>query len=123
VELCCYRIVQEALTNAGRHAPGSPIRVQLGYQPDALSVRVSNGRGVPPSGPGRPGESAGYGLTGLRERVETLRGEFRAGPDQDGFTVNALLPAAPAGTAPAGTARAGTARAGAARAGTGDDPR
>ena len=98
VELCCYRIVQEALTNAGRHAPGSPIRVHLGYQPDALSVRVSNGRGGPPAGPGRPGESAGYGLTGLRERVETLRGEFQAGPDErGGFGVTALLPAVPAG--------------------------
>ena len=43
VELCGYRLVQEALTNAGRHAPGSTVRVDLGYQPDALSVRISNG--------------------------------------------------------------------------------
>jgi signal transduction histidine kinase len=92
VELCCYRIVQEALTNAGRHAPGSAVRVEVGYHPAALSVRVSNGRGT---GPVRPAASPGYGLTGLRERVEMLRGEFRAGPDGDGgFDVTALLPVA-----------------------------
>jgi len=98
VELCCYRIVQEALTNAGRHAPGRRVRVELRYQPAALSVRVSNGGpGVPPRGQGgRPGP-AGYGLTGLRERVEMLHGEFRAGPgSRGGFEVAAVLPAAPA---------------------------
>jgi signal transduction histidine kinase len=97
VELCGYRIVQEALTNAGRHAPGARVRVQLGYQPAALSVRVSNDApSLPPRGPGeRPG-SAGYGLTGLRERVEMLHGEFRAGPDsRGGFEVAAVLPAGP----------------------------
>jgi signal transduction histidine kinase len=95
VELCCYRIVQEALTNAGRHAPGSAVRVEIGYLPTALSVRVSNGHASPASGPGRRAASSGYGLTGLRERVEMLRGEFRAGPDGDGgFDVSALLPVA-----------------------------
>jgi signal transduction histidine kinase len=95
VELCCYRIVQEALTNAGRHAPGSAVRVEVGYREAALGVRISNG----PAGPVRPAASSGYGLTGLRERVEILGGEFRAGPDDDGgFDVTALLPVAPAGT-------------------------
>jgi len=94
VELCCYRIVQEALTNAGRHAPGSTVRVEVDYREAALGVRVSNGHGT---GPVSPAGSSGYGLTGLRERVEMLRGEFRAGPDGDGgFGVTALLPAAPA---------------------------
>jgi len=95
VELCCYRIVQEALTNAGRHAAGSRVRVHLGYAADALSVRVVND---PPAEPHRGGgiKSAGqgYGLTGLRERVSMLRGEFRAGPDKrGGFAVSAVLPA------------------------------
>jgi signal transduction histidine kinase len=95
VELCCYRIVQEALTNAGRHAPGSAVRVEVGYLPAALSVRVSNGHASSAPGPGRQPASPGYGLTGLRERVEILRGEFRAGPDGDGgFDVTALLPVA-----------------------------
>jgi signal transduction histidine kinase len=94
VELCCYRIVQEALSNAGRHAPGSAIGVRLGYGPDALSVQVGNGRGGPPAAPARTGP--GYGLTGLRERVEMLRGEFAAGPDgAGGFEVTARLPALP----------------------------
>jgi signal transduction histidine kinase len=105
VELCCYRIVQEALTNAGRHAPGSRVRVDLCYRQASLSVRVSNGRsGYPLPGPGEPAAAGrswtgqgqpviGYGLTGLRERVEMLRGQFRAGPDeQGGFGVAAVLP-------------------------------
>jgi len=97
VELCGYRIVQEALTNARRHAPGSRVGVQLCYREATLSVRVSNDRGTgaaPPADPARPaGPAAGYGLTGLRERVEMLRGRFRAGPDgQGGFLVAALLP-------------------------------
>jgi signal transduction histidine kinase len=108
VELCGYRIVQEALTNAGRHAPGSRVRVDLAYQRASLSVRVSNGPPRPFAVPalaeqaaedhGRTGASqaaaACYGLTGLRERVEMLHGQFRAGADkQGGFLVAAVLPA------------------------------
>ena len=95
VELCCYRIVQEALTNVGRHAPGSRVQVHLRYAADALTVRVVND---PPAEPRRGGAAnaagQGYGLTGLRERVSMLRGEFRAGPDErGGFAVCAVLPA------------------------------
>lgn len=99
VELCCYRIVQEALTNAQRHAPGAPVTVQIGYGTDAVSVRVENGPGrwtelggdrLDRDAAGGPG----YGLTGLRERVSLVRGEFQAGPDRrGGFVVLALLPA------------------------------
>ncbi|HXP19072.1 MAG TPA: histidine kinase [Streptosporangiaceae bacterium] len=107
VELCCYRIVQEALTNAGRHAPASRVRVELCYQPDALSVRIGNGppdrgtgSGQPRAGEHGPQAASGFGLTGLRERVAMLGGEFRAGPDgQGGFLVSAMLPAL---TAPGG---------------------
>jgi signal transduction histidine kinase len=97
VELCCYRIVQEALTNAGRHAPGSAASVRLRYQQAALSVRVSNGpAGYSPPGPGQLPADNGYGLTGLRERVDMLRGQFSARPDREGgFVVCAELPAAP----------------------------
>ena len=102
VELCCYRIIQEALTNASRHAPGSQVRIELGYEADTLSVRIVND--VPPTrGEHSRGEhsrgghsrgAVGYGLTGLRERVGMLRGEFQAGPDgQGGFAVSASLPA------------------------------
>ena len=115
VELCCYRIIQEALTNAGRHAPGSQVRIELGYGADALSVRILNdglpgrhadgrapGRGEPGRGEPDRSEEPGYGLTGLRERVAMLRGAFRAGPDgQGGFAVAASLPA-PGRLAPGG---------------------
>lgn len=92
VELCCYRIVQEALTNARRHAPGAQVTVDICYGDDALSVRVANGAG--PAPPPVPASGPGYGLTGLRERVGLLHGEFRAGEDgRGGFEVAALLPA------------------------------
>ncbi|RBY92544.1 sensor histidine kinase [Blastococcus sp. TF02A-30] len=86
-----YRIVQEALTNAGRHAPGAAVTVAVGRTAGSLSVRVVNGRadGVPAGTPG-----GGYGLVGLAERVRTLGGRFTAGPRLDGgFCVEAVLPA------------------------------
>ena len=107
VELCCYRIVQEALTNARRHAPGSEVTIGLGYTAAGISVLVANGA------PSRRAEvpaaaRRGYGLPGLRERVAMLRGEFEARPDdRSGFVVSAMLPAPdPArASAPADTAR------------------
>jgi signal transduction histidine kinase len=92
VELCCYRIVQEALTNARRHAPAGPVTIELLYSAGGISVLISNG---PPARLPEPGSaSQGFGLTGLRERVAMLRGQFRAGPDPDGgFVVSAVLPA------------------------------
>ncbi len=107
VELCGYRVVQEGLTNARRHAPGSPVSVQLCYRDATLSVRVSDsGAKAAATLPGpapRPDQDqppvtgvTGYGLTGLRERVEMLRGRFEAGPDgRGGFLVTALLPIGP----------------------------
>ena len=110
VELCCYRIIQEALTNAGRHAPGSQVRIELSYGADTLTVRIGNdappgrrepGRGEHGRGEHGRGEEPGYGLTGLRERVSMLRGEFQAGPDgRGGFAVSALLPAPAPGGGP-----------------------
>ncbi len=93
VELCCYRIVQEALTNARRHAPGSEVTIGLGYTAAGISVLVANGapsrRADVPAAARR-----GYGLPGLRERVAMLRGEFEARPDdRGGFVVSAMLPA------------------------------
>jgi signal transduction histidine kinase len=92
VELCCYRVIQEALTNASRHAHGSKVRVELGFGADAVTATVSNSPGLPARGPS-PAEQAGFGLTGLRERVALLRGEFDAGPDRaGGFVVRAVVP-------------------------------
>jgi signal transduction histidine kinase len=94
VELCGYRIVQEALTNSGRHAAGSQVVVELGYESDALRVTIrDDGRGDS-SASGGSSAGSGFGLMGMRERVAMLGGEFDAGPDQTGgFRVAACLPA------------------------------
>jgi signal transduction histidine kinase len=90
IELTAYRIAQEALTNARRHAPGSCVDVELDYVGDALRLRVrDNGPGPPPAA-----NSDGHGLLGMRERVATVGGELRTGPASGGgFLVEATLPA------------------------------
>ena len=97
IELAAYRIIQEALTNARRHAEGAAVDVELDYTPDALRVRVrDNGPGPPPA-PGSPGVTAappgGHGLLGMRERAAAVGGELRTGPAiGGGFLVEATLP-------------------------------
>jgi signal transduction histidine kinase len=84
-----YRIVQEALTNGSKHAPGAPVCVTVERPADELVVRVVNGPGGPVAG--APG--GGYGLVGLAERVRTLGGRLTAEPRLDGgFVVEAVLP-------------------------------
>ncbi|WHM41311.1 histidine kinase [Streptomyces sp. BPTC-684] len=86
-----YRIVQEALTNAYKHAPGAPIGVELRYEPDSLVVEVVNG---PVAGP-PPDEvvSGGQGLTGLHERARLVGGMVHTGRTGDGgFRVAGVLP-------------------------------
>ncbi|GAA2238475.1 sensor histidine kinase [Kitasatospora cystarginea] len=91
VELSAFRIVQEALSNAMRHAPGAAVRVELGYQPDGLAVRVVN---TAPDRPAPPSQGAGHGLLGMRERTAMLGGELATGPTPDGgWEVTAILPA------------------------------
>ena len=96
VELAAYRIVQEALTNARRHAPGAAVDVELRYAPGALLVRVrDNGYGAGPASGG------GLGLVGMRERAQAAGGSVRAGRAADGgFLVEATLPV-PAHAVPA----------------------
>ncbi len=99
VGLAAYRIVQESLANAARHAAGAPVRVRVDYSDAALNVRVANDAPevAVDAGP------AGHGLTGMRERVEVVRGTLSAGPTVDGgFEVSASLPTAdgPAPTEP-----------------------
>lgn len=93
VELTSYRIVQEALTNARRHAPGAAVDVELRYHPEVLEVRIrDNGPGP---GPGTESRSSGHGLLGMRERVAAVGGELRVGPAPGGgFLVEARLPLA-----------------------------
>ncbi|NEA48173.1 histidine kinase [Streptomyces sp. SID10815] len=99
VELSAYRIVQEALSNVLRHAPGADARVEIGYVIGGLGLRVVND---PPPAPstGRPSPGAGHGLTGMRERVSMLNGEMTAGPTREGgYEVTVFLPATPAAPA------------------------
>jgi signal transduction histidine kinase len=86
-----YRIAQEALTNAGRHAPGAPVSVVVERSAGELVVRAVNGpRREDPTGL----QGGGYGLVGLGERVRTLGGRLTAEPRLDGgFVVEAVLPA------------------------------
>ena len=91
VSRAAYRIVQEALTNAGKHAPGAQVTVEIGREPGRLVVRVLNG---PPAQPTTAGNGGGFGLVGLRERARTVDGSLRAEPRLDGgFLVEAVLPA------------------------------
>ncbi|MFC5214904.1 sensor histidine kinase [Streptomyces coerulescens] len=88
-----YRIAQEGLTNAHKHAPGAPIAVALRYEPDSLVVEVSNGP-VPDGAPASPpAVSGGQGLAGLRERARLVGGMVHTGPTPDGgFRLAAVLP-------------------------------
>jgi signal transduction histidine kinase len=89
VDLAAYRIVQEALTNAAKHAAGSTVSVTVRWASDRLELRVCD------DGPGTAGEPApdAHGLVGMRERVRIHRGDFTAGAGPDGgFLVHATLP-------------------------------
>ena len=90
LDLAAYRIVQEALTNVRKHAPGAPTAVRLGWTADALEVAVRNAAGGPPAN-GRA-NGGGHGLLGMRERVRAHGGTLSAAPRDGGFEVRATLP-------------------------------
>ncbi|WP_141921524.1 sensor histidine kinase [Haloactinospora alba] len=93
-ERTAFRVVQEALTNAGRHAPGAGVQVRVDYGERDLEVAVSN-EPRPPRAPGapEPPRGGGYGLAGLRERIVLAEGTLTAGPYPDGgWQVRAVLP-------------------------------
>ncbi|MBE8520777.1 sensor histidine kinase [Amycolatopsis sp. H6(2020)] len=90
VARAAYRVVQEALTNVAKHAPGAAVTVRVTSTGARTDVSVVNA--PPPAGP-LPGAASGHvGLIGLRERVRLVGGTLRAGPDAGGFTVSATLP-------------------------------
>ena len=109
VDLTAYRILQEALTNALRHAPGAAASVRVACEPAQVTVEVSNTARPAPPAPGaalaaaggasaapagRPGPAVpGYGLAGIAERVASCGGTLALGPTADGgFAVTARLP-------------------------------
>ena len=102
VDLSAYRIVQEALSNAMRHASGSHVGLHLAYRPDALALEIGNDaalRAVPVLvASGERAAEGGQGLVGMRERATMLGGSLEAGPTADGgFRVTAVLPVSPPG--------------------------
>lgn len=108
VALAGYRIIQEALANAARHAPGSTVRVSLDADDRALTIGVRNGPADAATPVADTGDTvgtdrldgadgpSGHGLTGMRERARLLGGRFTAGPTSDhGYAVTAYLPYEP----------------------------
>jgi signal transduction histidine kinase len=89
-----YRIVQEALTNAHKHAPGASVRVQVRYDQADVRLEVRNTTPTRPLDAGLVGTGSGVGLASLRRRVELVGGTLHAGPAPDGgFLLEATLPA------------------------------
>ncbi|MEU2683530.1 histidine kinase [Streptomyces hygroscopicus] len=92
VEQTAYRVVQEALTNVHKHAPGASARVRVAHRVAEIAVLVENGpseRGAADAGL----PSGGNGLVGMRERVSTLGGGFVSGATEaGGFRVSAVIP-------------------------------
>jgi signal transduction histidine kinase len=83
--LAVYRIAQEALTNAAKHAPGAPTAIRLSVDAGRVTLTADS------SGP--PGTGTGLGLVSMRERAESLGGTCEAGPGGRGWLVRAMLPA------------------------------
>ncbi|WP_435217897.1 sensor histidine kinase [Streptomyces sp. bgisy034] len=97
VELAAYRVVQEALTNAMKYAPGRPTRVLVRRGGEVVEIAVTT-EGPAASVPDarKPEAGGGRGLAGLRARVRMLDGELRAGPRPGGgFEVRATIPSTP----------------------------
>ena len=97
VDLTAYRVVQEALTNALKHAGAARATVRVSYEPDALRLSIEDDGDDDPGAAERAGLGGGHGLAGMRERVELYGGSLDAGPrGEGGFSVSARLPAGPA---------------------------
>jgi signal transduction histidine kinase len=87
--LAAFRILQEALTNVLKHAPGAHVKAELRRTGSQLEIEVVDSGGTRPAGPA----GGGHGLVGMRERVALYGGTLEAGPDGDGFSVLARFPA------------------------------
>ena len=92
VGVCAYRIVQESLSNASRHAPGAAVTVSVDHDARTVRLRVANGPGSAAARSG-PERGRGHGLSGMHERVALLGGSLSVGPTAaGGFVVSAVLP-------------------------------
>jgi signal transduction histidine kinase len=92
--LALYRAAQEALTNARKHAPGSPVTIHLDFNPGAVVLVVANGPSPDGDTTHQLAETGGgFGLQGMRERIELLGGQVKAEPSGPGWTVEVAVPA------------------------------
>lgn len=88
--LALYRVAGEALTNVARHAEGAVARVELSFEPTTIRLAVTDDGGKPS---GLSAQGSGWGLSGVRERIERLGGDLLAGPAGTGWSVVATVPA------------------------------
>lgn len=94
VELALYRAAQEALSNVRKHAPGAAVTLRLDYGPTATVLVVENGPRPEGNSPNPlAATGGGFGLRGMRERIELLGGEVDAAAQDSGWTVRATVPA------------------------------
>jgi signal transduction histidine kinase len=99
-DLAAYRVVQEALTNATKHAPGAPVAVALTWTEHELHIRVDNPPSATPKAPGRRDRN-GHGLLGMRERVAASGGTLDVQRPLNGaFRVTATIPTSTTRTEP-----------------------
>jgi signal transduction histidine kinase len=95
VDQAAYRVVQEALTNALKHAGSAHATITVSYEPGEVVLSIEDD-GAAPTGDGLDEAGGGHGLVGMRERVALYGGLLQAGPrDQGGFAVRARLPTRP----------------------------
>jgi signal transduction histidine kinase len=88
IQLTAFRLIQEALTNIRKHAPGAAAWVTVGIDADTVRLTVQD------NGDQQPATSGGFGLHGMRERVALFNGSFDAGPHGGGYRIQATLHAA-----------------------------
>jgi signal transduction histidine kinase len=91
--LTAFRTAQEALTNARKHAPGQPVRLNLEFAAEEITVRITNPLTAPAAERPLAGSGAGYGLTGLRERAALGGGTLTVGPAAVEWRVCLTIPA------------------------------
>lgn len=118
VERAAHRVVQEALTNVHKHAPGATTQIRLAFDPRTVRVQIVNGppeRRPEPTADGEPLlPSGGHGLIGLMERVRLAGGTMGSGPTGDGgFRIDAALPTSAPGTSTNGASTTGSSTNGA----------
>jgi signal transduction histidine kinase len=90
--LALYRVAQEALTNAAKHAPGAPATITVSFGTGEVTVSVRNDAGGPAAHSRVSRTGGGYGLSGMRERVRLAGGQCEAGPAGAGWQVTARIP-------------------------------